>query len=220
VDSVLRRLPDKNIHSIIDSILDKPPVETKSYRGISWSSDKMLSKALGKANGTVNVALNRYPDLTHENIIDSTLKRILPLNRLYNMLPTKYKIGDQYDSIMHYYSDNPAFLENYISEGKVVQRLKEELNQYRGIRWTSIRNLENNLGRSRNYVSLCSKRHGFSCLEQVVDFVLRNRLPIEVLYSMLPSSNQTEDHYESVMQFAEIHPEILEPYIKEGRLMR
>ena len=69
----LERNPDKTIDDYIDMITS---IETKSYKGYTWTSIYSLAKQLGVGVSAIYKYLNDNPDKTEMDYIDIKLEKI------------------------------------------------------------------------------------------------------------------------------------------------
>ena len=142
------------------------------YRGITWTSDMGLSIKLGKTNSYVSGNLKKGK--SYEQIIDYCLDKSKTyrgvtwishkdlcekLGKNDSYVYVNLKKGKSYEQIIDYCLD-------YIPPTQRTQRT------YRGISWTSNRNLSKKLGKAQSYVYVNLKMG--KSYEDIIDYVLDN----------------------------------------------
>ena len=141
----------KTYEEIIDEVLD---FKLKEYRGITWDTDKDLSRKLGKPD--YYIYNRRQNGKTYEEIIDEVLDNDDTVINSYRGITwsskreLSKKLGKN-EAYIYYHINNMG--ESY---KKIIDNVLDNedtvINSYRGITWSSRKELSKKLGKSETYI--------------------------------------------------------------------
>ena len=163
--------------------------KSHTYRGITWTSDRDLSRKLGKGSAYVN---RKYRNgKSYEQIIDEVLNGCIH-PRLSNPSGIHVYRGITWNNdreLSRKFGMNQNYVYQNRKRGKSYEQIIDEvlngcihprlsnpssIHEYRGITWTSDRELSRKLGKCSTYVFQC-RNYFFKTHEQIIDNVLDNK---------------------------------------------
>lgn len=161
------RRKGKTYMEIIDYYIDHVPAkEAGNYKGISWTSDRDLSKKLGKCPSFTWSHLQNGK--TREEIIDMVLNKIKEYKGISWISDRELsrKLGKQ-----------PYFVNTWRHRGKsyeeIIDMTLNRVKEYKGITWTSGRELARKLCVSNTSIIYHHKQG--KTYEEIIDhFILNN----------------------------------------------
>ena len=173
VSTILMRHPGTTIESIIDRVLGK------EYRGIKWHNHVELSKALGLDRTTVSAWLNRHPDKSETDFIDHVLGKEYKGFAWRNVHQLSIELGERNSSnIYRYLKEHPDkseedYIDYKLTKGEIGKI--EYPFSYRGITWTTKRDLSRQFGKCETYAGTWMFRNKDRTIHDLIDILLEEK---------------------------------------------
>ena len=173
VSGVLTRHPEMTVESVIDRVLGK------EYRGIKWHNHVELSEALDLDKTYAHAWLKRHPDKSENDFIDYILGKGYKGFTWRNPHQLSIVLGEGNSSnIYRYLKKHPDKSEEDYIDYKLA---KGEIGKiecpfsYRGITWTTKRDLSRQFGKCETYAGTWMFRNKDKTIHDLIDILLEEK---------------------------------------------